>query len=95
MHDLATTAGSEGWKSPALPLALCHVNPSPHSACKQTEPATADGVTALGEGDVSTEFILWSAGAQFFSRILVRSSFSRFTIGLGSSFSPAAIMAFS
>lgn len=61
----------------------------------QADAAIADRAAALEEREISTEFILQSSGAQFFSRILVRSSFSRLTIGLGSSFSPAAIMAFS
>lgn len=63
--------------------------------CVQADAAIADTVTVLEERDIGTEFILQSSKAQFFSRILVRSSFSRLTIGLGSSFSPAAIMAFS
>lgn len=98
VDDICSNIGSslcrEGWKSPPFSPALCPVNPSLHRACKQMLPIV-DRVTALEGGEISTEFILQSSVAQFFSRILVRSSFSLFTIGLGSSFSPAAIMAFS
>lgn len=74
--------------SPASSLPSAH-EPVLDSACKQLLRVAVP--EARDQHRVHPSVL----GAQFFSRILVRSSFSRFTIGLGSSFSPAAIMAFS